>query len=105
MEKKKFTYRYNGDIEPLLEKGSKLYKREARTVKFSLNQLIDICIQKAVVDLPEEINVLKLNVRDQRKEISQLTQDNAKLQSELLKIKEVIKMKISIDKELGNIVS
>jgi len=56
MEKKKTTYRYAPQMEPLIQKGIELYAKFTPTGNMTLSGLIDYCIRAAVETLPDQLS-------------------------------------------------
>ena len=91
MDKKtQIPFRFNDATASLIDKGLSIYKNESNTDKISRNQLLEICIKKSVIDFPDQVKNLNKEIRD--------------LKNEVLRIKELIKMKSNIDQELARMV-
>ncbi|MCT4588340.1 MAG: hypothetical protein N4A71_10995 [Carboxylicivirga sp.] len=67
MTKKKTTYRYHESMQPLIDKGFKMYEN-MYSGTMTLNAFLDICVKSTVETFPEQLqNQAKLNAELQKK--------------------------------------
>ncbi len=104
METKKATYRYDEfTTGALIEKGIAQYKRYTHTGNLSLNGFIDLAIEKTMVEFPQQVERLSDELREKKKEISALKEENEKMLADYKRLKNLIKYRNEIEDELKKI--
>ena len=104
-EKKQYPYRYDEESEKLFKIGLEMYKKENPTPKFSLNQFLDICINKAVIEYPELVKKMKVEISKLNRQLLEAENEKVQLANELKALKEKVRMKFQIDTELSKMVN
>ena len=104
-EKKQYPYRYNEESEKLFEIGIEMYKKESPTPKFSMNQLLDICLNKAIVAYPKQIQAMKTEINKLNRQLQEAESEKAQLISELKAMKDKVRLKFQIDSDLSKMVN
>jgi glutaredoxin 2 len=101
--KKSILFRYTEETENLFETGFALYKNENTTPKFSINQLIDMCVKKAIVFYPSRVEQMKISITKLETQLKKADNDKLKAINELQEIKSLLKQKSDIDNQLKNL--
>ena len=103
--KKQYPYRYSEEIEKLFEKGFDLYKSENSTPKFSMNQLFDICLRKAIVFYPEHVKNMKAEINRLNRQLQEAEREKVQILSDYTILKERLNKKFQLDIELQKMVN
>jgi predicted RNase H-like nuclease (RuvC/YqgF family) len=103
--KKQFPFRYSEETEALFEQGFKLYKSENQTPKFSLNQLIELCLRKAIVFYPELVKKLKSEITQLNRQLLEAQRQKEQMAVELNALKDKVRLKFQVDNELSKMVN
>lgn len=99
--KKQFSFRYTEEVEELFERGLILFKSENHTPKFSINQLIEICLKKAIDFFPEKIGQLENSIDKLQAQLKKAEQEKCTALKELNDIKELLSQRKEIDNKLN----
>lgn len=83
-ERKKFTFRYGGDIEAMLNKALE------NASSNSLNKLIENCIFEALEKHPKDIKRLNLELSKASEEIKALKQKNTEIYRNFAELQRLI---------------
>jgi len=103
-EKKQYPFRYNEEMEALLDKGLEMYKDQSPTLKFSLNQLLDLCVKIAVVIFPKRVQDLTNEVNQLKKQIVKIESEKEKATNKLDELKSAINAKYQIENKIQKLI-
>jgi hypothetical protein len=101
---KQFPFRYYQETQALFEKGFTLYKSENQTPKFSMNQLFELCLRKAILVYPEQVKKMKAEINLLNKQLQEAESEKVQLANELKALKDKVRLKFQIDSELTKMV-
>lgn len=103
--KNQIPFRFSDATAVLIDKGLNIYEKESKTDKLSRNQLLELCIEKAVVHFPTQVKELQNEIAKLKSKLINMEHLKDKAENELSNLKELLKSQQKISSTIDKLLN